>query len=217
MRDVLAKLLSLIGIAYVILSTFITSLPSEKLARSGSSECGLWGLRDDANDAAQDADALVQGQKETRAGLYARNCYGRQSSPDLDQCALFAESKIEFDMHTDQECPFVNSTYCASTGFTAVRFSTGNIDATEVGLNAQRAPKLRRTSICVPLNLDGGFVNRLSHIAGHWGYDLGPVESKEYWSDYTFVQSGDPFYYDVRAYTMRSVFVSLLWTTTLTD
>lgn len=211
-RASLAKLLSVLvllaSIAYAVAGAFVANLPSEKLARSGSANCGFWGLRDDANDAALDEDALIQGQRETRAGLYARNCYGHQENTDVDQCTIFANTSIDFSMTDKKECPFVDSRYCAKEGFsdsTAVRFSTGKVAAKHIGLNVQMSPTLNRTTVCVPLNMNGGFIYKLSDVSGNWGYDLGPVNSTEYSSNYTFEQPGDPFYYDVRAYTMRSV------------
>lgn len=212
-RDIVAKILSglvlLASIAYAFSGQYVTTLPSERMALSGSKKCGLWRLRADANDAAQDADSLIRGEKETTAGLYARSCYGRQPDTGLDQCTIFAEPSIDFDMQTGQECPFVNSTYCASTGYTAVRLSTGMLNAKRIGLNAKRSPKLRRTTVCVPLNLEAGFAEKLSSVSGHWGYNLGPVSSDRYSSNYTFIQPADPFYYDVRAYTARRVMISL--------
>lgn len=206
-RDVVAKVLSglvlLASIAYAVAGSFVTSVPSEKAALSGSGTCGLWSLRDDANGVAQDADAMLQGEKETRSGLYARDCYGAQTSTGLDECMLFRQRKIDSSVERGQECPFANNTYCASTGFTAVRFSTDQANARNIGVKVRDPPRFNRTSICVPLDLNAGFVRRLSRSNGHWGYDLGPVYSDEYSSNYTFTQYGDPFEYDVRAYTMR--------------
>lgn len=196
----------LLSIAYAVAGAFITSIPSERFALSGSTNCGLWGLRDDANWAAQDEDDLIQGRKELRAGLYARNCYVQRAVAGLDQCKIFAEPRIDISTMTGLECPFVNSTYCSGSSFTTARFSTGMMDTKRIGLNFAQRPSINRTTLCVPLNLDAGFVKRLNNAHGQWGYDLGPVESDvDYKSNYTFEQSGDPFYYDVRAYTMRQV------------
>lgn len=77
------------------------------------------------------------------------------------------------------------------------------MDARFTGVKAADPPKFNRTMMCVPLNIDQGFVKRTSDQAGHWGYNLGPVSSDEYTSNYTFRQYGDPFTFDVRSYTTR--------------
>lgn len=78
-----------------------------------------------------------------------------------------------------------------------------------IGINAAATPKFNRTTMCVPLNIEGGrqgpgIVERTNEtLTGWWRYNLGPVDSDAYHSQYTFEQSGGPFYYDVRSYTMR--------------
>lgn len=167
----------------------MAAVPGDKAALSGSTTCGVWVLRDDANSAAQDADALVQGDKETRAGQYARDCYGPRSAASLNQCLIFRKpyvptSKIE----TGQQCLFVNETYCSSTGFTAVKFSRGLADANRIGINADKAPNFNRTMMCVPLNMHPGFAERIDNQTGQWGYDFGPVSGDGYTSHFTFRQ-----------------------------
>lgn len=190
------------------MSAIITKLPSDEMALVGSKDCGLWILRDDANDAAIDEDSSIQGPRETRAGLYARDCYRPKSSPDFDRCSFFATNQLHVDKYEDQPCPFVDSTLCAGNGHTAVKFSTGKVPVTQVGLNTQHPSKLNRTAFCVPLNLEAGFVHELSDVPGHWGYELGPIYGDDtIVSNYTFVQVGNAFNYDVRSYTMRSVLV----------
>ena len=197
-------LIIIFGIAWQIAGTFVTILPTGKVALSGSQKCGLWGLRDNALPGAQDEDALLQGQRETRAGQYARNCYGPQSATSLDQCLTFSEPYIPtLRVERQQQCPFQNETYCTGHGFSAVKFTTGLVDARFTGVNAADPPKFNRTMMCVPLNIDQGFVEKTSDQAGHWGYNLGPVSSDEYTSNYTFRQYGDPFTFDVRSYTVR--------------
>ncbi|SMR61827.1 unnamed protein product [Zymoseptoria tritici ST99CH_1E4] len=176
-----------VGIAYTIATTFATNLAAGEAALSSSKICGAFGLRDDANTAAQDADALLQGEKESKAG----------QQPYIKTA------------HVDQEqrCPFVNETYCAGNGFSAVRFSTGSVDAKDIGINAGHTLSFNRTSICVPLDINAGFAKDLgggSEI-GKWGYELGSVGSEQYSpSEYTFQQYGDPFSFDVRSYTMST-------------
>ena len=194
------------SVLWAVAGAFVPTVPTEKAARSGSDKCGLWGLKDDARPAAQDADALIQGDKETRAGLYARDCYGTRSTTSLDQCLLFRDSSVPTaQMQTGQQCPFVNDTYCPGTGFTAVKFTTGLVDSTAIGINADNAPRFNRTMICSPIDIFPGLAEKTSQKAGWWGFNLGPVSSEEYSSKYTFQQYGDPFDFDVRSYTMRYI------------
>ena len=207
-RVMVAKLTSLLivvfGIAYTVAGSFVTTVPTDKSALSGSSKCGLWGLRDTAPAAVQDKDALSRGQKETRSGQYAKACYGAQAATSLDQCLLFEEPFVSTSsVELEQQCPFTNDTFCI--GNAAVKFTTGLVDARVIGIRAQNGPKFRRSMICTPLNIYQGFVEKTSDQRGHWAYDLGPVNSEEYSSPYTFRQYGDPFDWDVRSYTMRSV------------
>ena len=205
-RIAIAKILSLIivifGIAHTVAGTFVTTIPTDQAALSGSRKCGVWGLRDEALPTAQDEDALVQGQKETKAGQYARDCYSPQSA--TSQCSIFRKPYIPTSkVESGQQCPFVNETYCIGNGFSAVKFTTGLVDAASIGVNAKKAPHFNRTTMCVPLNIYQGFVEKTSSEPGNWGYNLGSVSSDEYTSPYTFRQYGDPFTFDVRSYTMR--------------
>lgn len=199
-----AKVVSLVTVvAFIIAGTFVTRFSIEGTALSASKRCGAWGLKDDANNAALDEDALVQGEKETRAGQYARDCYSAHSSSRLNRCSVFKEALIPTSqLSMNQQCPFVDQTYCPGDSYTAVKFSTGIVDATHIGVNRNRAPKFNRTTICTPFDLNAGFVQHLDR-RGEYGYELGPVTGDKYQSQYTFHQLGDPWYYDVRAYTMR--------------
>lgn len=207
-RNWTAKVTSLLivvfGIAYIVAGTFVTTIPTDQAALSGSMKCGVWGLVGKAQGEAQNKDALIQGQKETRAGQYARDCYGPQPAASLGQCSIFMKPYVPaFREERKLECPFIDESYCAGDRFTAAKFTTDLADAASIGINAKRPPKFNRTTICVPLNLRQGFVERTSSRIGHWAYNLGPVHSELFSSNYTFRQFGDPFDTDVRSYTMR--------------
>ena len=163
--DWTAKVTSLLivvfGIAYIVAGTFVTTIPTDQAALSGSMKCGVWGLVGKAQGEAQNKDALIQGQKETRAGQYARDCYGPQPAASLGQCSIFMKPYVPaFREKRKLECPFLDESYCAGDGFTAAKFTTDLADAASIGINAKRPPKFNRTTICVPLNLRQGFVER---------------------------------------------------------
>lgn len=199
-------ILILICISLNVAGMFVTKIPAKEAALSGSKRCGYWGLIDDANAAAVDADTLLQGEKQTIAGQYARDCYGPRSATSTNHCSMFREQAIDItDIEMHQQCPFVNDTYCPGTGFTAVKFTTGLVDAKTIGVNVEKAPKLNRTMMCVPLDIKAGFVEDLNegNETGQYGYRLGSVGSVENTSNFTFRTWGDTFEYDVRSYTMR--------------
>lgn len=201
-----SAILLIFGTCYIISGAFLTKFPAGEAALSGSNTCGVWGLRDNAKPSAQDADASVQGQRESRASQYARDCYGPRSTISINQCLAFKERRIpQTNIQTGQQCPFINETYCPGTGYTAVKFETEYVDATVIGVNTNPPPKFKRTAMCVPLDLKAGFAEDLGEgrRKGEWGYRLGHKSSDEYKSNYTFEQFGDPFSYDVRSYTMR--------------
>ena len=62
------KLISVViivaGIAWAVASVFVTKLSKYEGVLLASDKCGLWGLKDTANSAAEDADALIRGQLE---------------------------------------------------------------------------------------------------------------------------------------------------------
>lgn len=196
--------LTVLIIAHNIAGAFVATIPTDRAVLSGSTHCGLWGLKDDANPGAQDLDTLILGEKERRAGQYARSCYSPRFSASVDQCMLFKQSHIPtLRLELGQPCPFVNETYCPGAGLDAVKITTGLVDAKRIGINTPHAPKFNRTTVCVPINMNPGFAKNTSSRPGHWAHDFGPVESEEHSSDYTFFQFGDPFRFDVRSYTMR--------------
>jgi hypothetical protein len=203
----LSLVLIAVFIAYSVAGSFSTTIPVESSGLSASKHCGSWSLRKDAGKEAEDDDDLLQAQKEMRAAQYGRDCYGRRSITSPDRCAFFESQTISYNVQIGQECPFRDKHFCAGGGYTAARFTTGLVDASVLGINTDKPPKFNRTTICVPLYLDQGFVKEIP--PGHHNHDyqyeyhLGPVSDSEYHSNYTFRTFGDPFKWDVPAYSVR--------------
>ncbi|OQN98702.1 hypothetical protein B0A48_15368 [Cryoendolithus antarcticus] len=177
-----------------------------EIALSNALTCGYWGLRTDANDNVLNEDALEQGSKEARARQYARDCYGSRTADGPNQCRVFKEPHIgTLEILVNQPCPFVEGKYCEGSERTARIFTTGLVDAKLLGINADRTPMLNRTTMCVPLNINAGFVQKPSNDSsiGAWEYYLGPKGDHNE-TEYTFRQFGDPFDFDVRSYTMST-------------
>jgi hypothetical protein len=144
-----------------------------------------------------------------RAGQYARDCYGTRSVTSPGRCNFFATQSIPYpEPELEQTCPFRDTTLCAGGDTTAVKFSTGLVDASILGFNSDTTPKFKRTTICVPLNLNQGFVDieppSPHHSVTRYVYNLGPVnDSEQYSSNYTFTLFGDSFKWGISAYSVR--------------
>lgn len=192
----------IVGIGLNVSGVFLTAWSPAKSALSSSSICGVWMLSDtDANKTLDEYES-EQGQKESRAGEYARDCYGSQSSTSLNRCSIFATPEIPtLKVTKEVECPFERKDYCAGDEYPAVKFDTGFVDAKLLGINVRSAPKFQRKTICVPLDVGSGFVEDVGEgdEKDHWGYSLGGTDDNE---TYTFKQYGDPFNFDVRSYTL---------------
>jgi hypothetical protein len=202
----IAGIVTLAGIAYAIAGDLVTSIPTDSSALSNADICGQWDLPANASPAAEDAEQLFQAQKEIKSAAYAGRCYVDDHSSDSASCNAFAYNRVAaIKSEGNQACPFVDHSYCDQTGdgFNAETFTTDAVKAQRIGIKTREDITFNRTTTCVPLNIYQGFVKKLSDSAGHWGYELGPVASDEYSSNFTFSQYGDPFEWDVRSYTMR--------------
>ena len=194
------------GIAFSVAGTFANGVTNGTAALSESKDWGLWTLEDDANSVAQDDDdLLVQGPRETAAAQYADNCYVSTPSTSFGQCTRFRHADIpRTQPERGLRCPFVNQTYCAGNASMTVRFTTDLVDAGYIGVRAKEPPKLNRTTLCVPLNIDADdLVYHYEDLPAHWEYNFGSVNGTLHKADYTFRQQGDPWNWDVRSYTMR--------------
>lgn len=196
---------------WAVFNSVATDNPEGFLALASSKHCGSWALRRGVDERALADDALVQAAKERRAGEYEHACYGNQKATSSDECSFFAAQTIPSTV-THVDCPFRNQSLCAGGGLQlATRFTTGRLDASLLGLNVARPPKFNRTTICVPLNLDQGFVTEIEPDKHHrdyrYEYHLGPRHAGSSTSNYTFRTAGDPFNYRVSAYSVRYVFM----------
>ena len=205
--DLFSGFLSVAFGSWVIAASFSATTRADSSGLSASKYCGSWSLKRNPGKQAMDNDDLLQAQKERRAGQYGRNCYGQRWVTSPDQCKLFDSQTIGYDVSFDWECPFQNKNFCHGGKFSAVRFSTGLKDASVLGINTAKPPKFNRTTVCVPLDLDQGFVREIPPDVHHhdyrYEYDLGPLNGSEHSSNYTYRTLGNPFKWDVPAYSMR--------------
>jgi hypothetical protein len=190
----------------------ITQLPVNSSGLVDSQTCGSWSLRDDAGDGATDLYDLDQAQKERRAAQYARDCYAGQRSDGPDLCEFFAHPRIPYEIVESKEhCPFADVDFCDKP-YGAIKFSTGRISSSIIGINSLNPPKFRRTTVCTPLNVKGNPQHFVRRVAGDgtpgsapyvYEYDLGQTRSSVSDGNYTFRTMGDAFGWDIPGYSVR--------------
>lgn len=179
-------------------------VPPNNSGLSSSKVCGPYSLKADATTPERIADDMLQGQKEIRAGEYGRDCYGTRPVVGFDRCTFFNNQTIPYRVEIDQPCPFANASFCWGT-YKAVRFTTDLVQASVIGLHSSKQPSFRRSTTCVPLNLDSGFMD-----GPYWNgdqlqvdYYLGPMNRSSEYTEYTFRQYGEPFKWGVSAYSVK--------------
>jgi hypothetical protein len=198
----LAGIIALAAISYAVAGGAVGEIPANTLGRTNTlkSACGPWDLKPDFDRRVRDYDKKYRAGKEVRAANYGRDCYGSHSVYTPGRCDFFEASQIEYTVEPIH-CPFdctKDRCICARGRFeTARRLSTGSFSAEKLGLNGKNLPFIRRTSTFVPLDIDYGFVVEV----GKWVYEyyLGPVNGR----NYTFDTWGDPFNWDIAAYSVR--------------
>ena len=203
----LSLIVIVVSIGWAVASSFATDIPADSQGLPSSEHCGSWSLKSGTGETAEADDALTRAEKEKRAGEYGRACYGYRSLTSPDKCSFFGTQSVAYDV-SSVDCPFRDKSFCAGDGINiARRFTTGLVDASLIGINVARPPKYNRTTICVPLNIDQGFVEEIPpdefHYDYRYEYHLGSTNSSGYISNYTFRTEGDPFNYRVPSYSMR--------------
>nr|OQO18563.1 hypothetical protein B0A51_14522 [Rachicladosporium sp. CCFEE 5018] len=160
----------------------------------------------------QAAEALVAAARPVEAQVEAvveepkTKHFSRAGSKEARAGQVFKKPYIgTLKVVVNQTCPFEEEKYCEGSEHSARIFTTGLVDAKSLGINADRTPMLNRTTMCVPLNIDAGFVQKPpgDSSIGAWEYYLGPKGDHNE-TEYTFRLFGDPFDFDVRSYTMST-------------
>jgi hypothetical protein len=165
--------------------------------------CGDYRLNSNASDAQKiDDDHQVQEPKEARAAQYARQCYKDSILTNPDQCGIFYNQSIAYTIEhpNDRTCPFSAPEVCAEP-YVAVRFTTGLVDTSTLGINSPHAPKFRRNATCSPLSVSEPYITKsTSDIEGRpqYFYWYGPTDDYSW----TFNTSGDPFDSQFPVYTV---------------
>ena len=188
-------------VAQAIAGVFSAKIASDKAGLSSSKYSGIWQFNEDAGGEPADRDDWYNYQKEARASQYARTCYNSQDPSEPFSCRIFYNQSIAYTTKTHQSCPFASSELCHDGLYSAVSFDTGYVDASVIGINSAKAPKLRRTTSCSPLNMSEPYVLRPSSGTNSTAYQYyyGPKDN----TNYTFNTSGQPFEWLVPVYSVK--------------
>ena len=161
-----------------------------------SDHCGSGKLPEDSSNGARARAAAIDRQKEQRAGEYAANCYKKSGSLSPQGCNIFTEPNITYTRTYEQDCPFDESicAYSSTTATQSIKFDTGLLDATYLGLNIEHPYKFRRASTCAALSSDYPFVqNRTEYESTAYFYYYGSKynDDGEKVVNYTYRTLGD--------------------------
>lgn len=191
-----------VSIAFGVCGYMATSIVASSDGLLASKTCGVWNLETDAAVFDIDRDNLVQALKEDRAGRYARACYDEaKATTSVDGCSLFNAARIPYKVSLGERCPFQNPDICSNGRYSAIKLSTGSLEASLLGINVANPPTFNRTTICAALNPNQSFVLTTRHDDGglQYKYELGETVL----SNYTFMTHGNLFNWDIPAYTIR--------------
>lgn len=193
----------IVFVGWAFLGGIASAIKGDPIGSSSSSTaCGPYSLRNDTSDVERIADDMLQGEKESRAGDYAKDCYTDHVVTDVERCNFFYNQSIGYSMET-VPCPFADISYCRES-YNAVRFYTPLVDSEIIGLNADIRPKFRRSTTCVPLSMRPEFVdpywyNDQLQVDYYWG----PINRLDEFTPYTFRQFGEPFKWGITAYALK--------------
>ena len=197
---ILVIILLLFGVfvTWTVVGVFSANIATDRIGISSSQHCGIWQFDDNAGNEAGYRDDLYNRQKEARASQYARNCYHNPSATDTLSCRIFYNQSIQYSTKTRQKCPFSSSELCFDGLYSAISFDTGLIDASVIGINSPTTYKIRRQTICSPLNISEPYV--IHEVgSGQFYYNYGSLDD----ADYTFNTSGHPFEWHVPVYSAK--------------
>lgn len=146
--DKIVFTLILVGlpIGLVVASILSVQLSKDSVALSNHPQCGDWVYKYRSGYSGQ---PLLQFEHKTEAeaGKYAADCYG--SFSDSDSCSKFINSTLAYTVENSTSCPFDGDDVC--DGNPVVRFGTGKVPVSVLGINAPDSYSISRSMTCSPL------------------------------------------------------------------
>lgn len=158
-----------------VCALFMALLQVGNVALSNHPDCGLYEF-----NATRDPEVLkdtdpFEFEIEEASGVWAKNCYG--AADKTDGCNQFVYQQIPYNV-TSTSCPWSDG-MCHADGDSAVRFTTGAVDARRIGVNTPTKLEFNRTTVCSPLNMNETFIEPYSRngCSYTWHYHYGTSES----------------------------------------
>ena len=144
---VIVNVLFGVFVALTVAGVFSAKIQSDKVGLSSSSQCGIWRPDEKAGVEIADLEDLKSYTEEAQASQYARNCYGPQDQYKTLSCGYSYNESIEFTTTPDEECPFTSQELCLGGFYSAIRFDTGKVDASVLGINDRQRHMFRRKNL----------------------------------------------------------------------
>jgi hypothetical protein len=197
--------LSAVMIIFIVTGVYVARIQADGPALLTSGKCGLWVFdRKRGGDEAATRAGINDLDKETRAGAYAKSCYGEPDPFEAIQCNYLYQSRLSFSPpQYTTDCPFRNE-ICGQNQ--TVTFTTDTIDASELGINTPNSPTFRRQTSCVPLSMEYPYIqNQTQNGTTTYYYYYGKKPLHDPPLNYTYTTTGDPFDRLAPAYDVLSV------------
>jgi hypothetical protein len=165
-----------------------------------STQCGVFQYDYRANGpSASLRNDVFNRAKEARAGDYAQACYSSSGLLTSMRCKSFHQQKIPFSNSTPS-CPFPDEDIClkGTRGLGTIRFDTGIVDSSALGINSKSTYKFRREMTCAPLTQEGFVRKVVENGVERYFYEYGQLYDDDNPPkpafNYTYDTYGDPFY-----------------------
>ena len=143
-------------VSNLICGILTANLATDSTALSASPDCGYY-LPSSATGL--ENASLISQPYEFKAQLdsadWARNCY--HADHGTDGCNFFLQRSISYTVEHNAACPFPDY-MCHGGASSALAFSTGAVDAREIGINAPKTWEFERNTTCSPLNMNETFI-----------------------------------------------------------
>lgn len=191
-----AIIMAVLWVGRVIGGIFAAEVMTDGTALWSSQHCGVWAFdSDNSGDSAATRQDVLDREKESRAGDYAKSCYDTPHVLQSMSCTFFHQPNISFSSSYTYVCPFEDPGLCVK-GAPAVTFDTGLVEASRIGINAppEDTYKFRRSSTCAPLSVDFPYV-KSKDMNGTTAFDYyyGQISDGVYGRESTFSSVGSPF------------------------
>ena len=181
--------INLIFIGWIIACGKAVEVKSYKTGLTKSQHCGALFLTN-GSDYENFHDNEYQEQKEARAALYARGCYGQDAGTSPAGCQTFYNQSIGYEVRPGVPCPF--ETGACIQSHATIFFTTGLEDTSVLGMNYKDVTKFRRNTTCAALSMSEEFIEATTSDSSNdtvYHYKYGPKRDTEY----TLTTTGDTF------------------------